>query len=166
MQPIVLYFLSFFVEASHNIVDNSAPQAAIEHIPVNTVYAKDRHLRFEGEKTIGRSRFSCERRGRMNYLIALPPELGLSADEFAISWNELSECSEIAEASLAENIQSDLVAVEIALLSNVAEGVSSSTLGDLIRQAFHAQGITRNIGFSQQEQSDGVPLIVIRSAEE
>lgn len=102
----------------------------------------------------------------MDYLVALPPELGLSADEFAVSWNEVPECSAVGEATFAEGaVQQQIPTAEVARLSNVAEDINSTLLAELIKQAFHAQGIIKALEVSQEEHSDGSPLFLVRDVE-
>jgi hypothetical protein len=102
--------------------------------------------------------------GKMNYHIALPPELGLSADEFAISWNETPDCNSKGEAGFLEfaETSSKLIKGEIATLEYVDDNADKESLYDLIRQAIYGQGIGANIEISELEcLADGTCVLVV-----
>ena len=103
----------------------------------------------------------------MDYLIVLPFELGLSADEFAISWNEIPECGSLAEASHFEPAKTsvEVLTGEIVTLKNVDENSDPALIYNLIRQALHGQGITAKIEISLLEPPEGTHVIVVRSSE-
>jgi hypothetical protein len=103
----------------------------------------------------------------MDYLVALPPELGLSADEFAISWNETRECRSLAEAIHFEltGPSSEVFTGEVVTLRNVDESVDTDAIRNLIKQALYGQGITAGIEISPMELPENARLFVVRSAD-
>jgi len=106
----------------------------------------------------------------MDYRIALPPDLGLSAAGFVAAWNEAAECTAVAEARLAQptRTQYDPTLLEGAFvaLGSVALGVVSNVIYDLIKGVLAKKGIRKRMEVRQLDQPDGSRLLVVTIVEE
>ncbi|MFQ5814822.1 MAG: hypothetical protein ACE5I2_16715 [Anaerolineae bacterium] len=102
----------------------------------------------------------------MEYQIALPPELGLSSEEFVAGWNDDQDCLAIAEAGLAEpttkQYDPTLATAALAVLGSVALNVASNAIYDLIKHVLAKKGVRRDVEIMQLDQPDGSRLLVVK----
>lgn len=99
----------------------------------------------------------------MEYLLALPTDLGLSADEFTVSWNETPECQRLAEAQYVEpgDLPSEFIAGEVAALKT-EEGVDKTELLEGVKQALLLQGIMEEVHLVDVEHPQGTPTYFLQ----
>jgi hypothetical protein len=106
----------------------------------------------------------------MDYQIILPPDLGLSPNDFVVTWNETPECRDVAQARLAESTSAQydptLLTGAVAVLGSVALGLATNALYDLIKQVLVKQGIRKRTEIRQLDQPDGSYLLVVTIVEE
>jgi hypothetical protein len=108
----------------------------------------------------------------MNYQITLPPELGISLNDFVKAWNDTPECRDVAIASIAESpaktrsFDPSLLTGVLAVLGSVAAGVGTNALYDLIKQALTRKGVKKQIEITQIEHSDGTRILVVKIIKE
>ena len=96
--------------------------------------------------------------------VALSPELNLDANAFVAAWNESPASRDVSEArvELPSSQQFDpLVATGLAVLGNVAIGLLTSALYDLIKQTLARKGVTKQTEITQLKQPDGSVLLVV-----
>ena len=102
----------------------------------------------------------------MEYRIALPPELGLSSEEFVAGWNEDQECRAVAQAGLAEptskHFDPTLATATLAVLGSVALNVASNAIYDLIKHILIKKGVRQDVEIMQLDQPDGRRLLVVK----
>lgn len=105
----------------------------------------------------------------MDYQITLDPALGITAQEFVNTWNGVMACETVAKAHLEPAPPSQptpLALPAIAVLNNVAAGLTTDALYDLIRHALEQKRITTPVEMELHEQTDNPCLISIAPAEE
>jgi hypothetical protein len=107
----------------------------------------------------------------MSYKISLPPELGVSPNDFIVAWNETPECREAAIAHQAEprtrtrSFDPSLLTPALAVLGTVAAGVGTNALYDLIKQALTRKGVKKQTEITQIEQPDGTKILIVKIIE-
>lgn len=103
----------------------------------------------------------------MDYYLALPPELGISPEDFAKIWNDTPECREAGEARVedasASTFDPGFVA---ATLIGFVLGVAGNAVYDLIKKAIAKKGVQKRIDVRQIEQPYGKNLIVVTIIDE
>ena len=106
----------------------------------------------------------------MDYQIALSPDLGLHPEAFAAAWNATAECRAVSEArvatSTAAQFDPSLTNALMVVLGNVAVGLATNILYDLIKDALAKRGVSRQTEFVQIDRPDGTRLLVVKTAEE
>jgi hypothetical protein len=106
----------------------------------------------------------------MEYEVALPPNLGLSPEEFATAWNESSERRAVAEARVAPppatQYNPALLGGALVIFGNLALGVAAGLLHDLINDALSERGIRKRTEIMEMTQPDGTHLLVVTIVEE
>ncbi len=102
----------------------------------------------------------------MDCYLALPPELGISPEEFAQIWNDTAECRNAGEARVEDASASTFDPVVAGLLIGLALNVVSSAVYDLIKKAVAKKGVQKRIDVRQIEQPYGKNLIVVTIIDE
>ena len=106
----------------------------------------------------------------MDYKIALPPELGLSPEELVAAWNEDPECRAVAQARLDESsgTQYDptFLAGVAVVLGNVALGIATNALYDLIKQTLIKKGVIKSTEITPVPQQSGTIILVVMPTED
>jgi hypothetical protein len=106
----------------------------------------------------------------MKYQLALDPEIGLSAGDFAAAWNASAECQQAAQALLVSppSVGYDPAALAAAqvVLETLLLGVASSALYDMIKALFVRKGIRRKIEIHEVTQANGTHILVVSIVEE
>jgi|GEM_PF-4182891 len=104
----------------------------------------------------------------MDYHVILPEELGLSADELAVSWNEIQECKSTAEARLFQGFDetSEFITGEVVTLKGVEGNPSLESLASLVQQAVLAHGIAVEIQLRSRRAPDGNDLLMVECRSE
>jgi len=108
---------------------------------------------------------------RVNYYVALSPDLEICKSEFVTSWNESPECVDVALAETKEATQESF-AIDPALLgegliylagvgSTIAVGVLKDLIKDFIERKLAKKGEALNVVVIVIEKSD-IPLVVVK----
>ena len=111
-------------------------------------------------KSPGR-RFRVEPR---EYMLVLDPSLRISPDEFSKLWNTTSICTEVAQADV-ERTRGGLLGVDtineaLVVLGNIAIGVASSALYDLVTRLLAARG--KRVSIQEQSSAHGDVTVVVK----
>jgi protein-L-isoaspartate O-methyltransferase len=101
------------------------------------------------------------------YKFALRRELNVSAEELRTLWNSTAECSDVAVADV-ERTRGGILGIEtmneaLVVLGNIATGVASSALYDLIVRILAARG--KQVALQKQVSADGDFVVVISEVE-
>ena len=108
------------------------------------------------------------------YQIALSPDLDISPEEFANTWNETAESRSVAEAEISEAKGAQFDPTLIAgILISVGTGVAGNLLTDLIKgiiqrlrdkkDAQSSQGTQphKHTHVEQMKKSDGTEMLIV-----
>jgi hypothetical protein len=106
----------------------------------------------------------------MTIQIILAPDLQISADDFADTWNADPARRELAEADVvvSKSVQFDpsLVDVGMILLQGVGLGVAANALYDLIKDVLRVNGVRKRTRIEQIRHRDGTEQLIITIEEE
>ena len=102
----------------------------------------------------------------MDYLVELPQEIGLNADEFVHLWNGQEELTKVAAARKVENDQgkydAGIFTVPV-ILGTVGINIIAASIYDGLRKLFKGRGIKTETDFQMVEKPDGTRIIRIRT---
>jgi hypothetical protein len=102
----------------------------------------------------------------MDSRVTLAPELGLTAFDFIITWNDLRDCQKVARArtSPATPLRFDVnrVTGSTVVLSGTAKGDSPESLNALIREVLLKRNIRREVEFIHSPLPDGGREIAVK----
>jgi hypothetical protein len=104
----------------------------------------------------------------MQYLVALDPQLGVSATEFVAAWNA-SEHADDAPASLSEASQETFLAPEvsvalIAAATSIPATVIANFVSEYLKHKFIEKDDTK-VTVTTISAPDGQPVLIIKQAE-
>ena len=101
----------------------------------------------------------------MTIQIILAPDLQISADDFAATWNADPARRELAEADVvvSTSVQFDpsLVNVGTVLLQGVGLGVAANALYDLIKDVLQVNGVRKRTQIRQIRYPDGTEELIV-----
>lgn len=101
------------------------------------------------------------------YKFALDRDLSISAEELQNLWNSTADCADVAVADVERTrggiLGVDTVNETLVVLGNIAAGVASSALYDLIARILAARG--KHATFREQTSADGDVVVVIADDE-
>jgi hypothetical protein len=104
----------------------------------------------------------------MGYLVALDPQLGITASEFVTAWNA-SEHAEDAPASVGEAPQESFMAPEatVALIAAVAS-IPATVIANFVSEYLKHKFIEEddpNITVTTISAPDGQPVLIVKQVE-
>ena len=108
----------------------------------------------------------------MDYHVALPPEMGLNAQDVVTLWNSDPACHAVATATLIQAHSRDFTPFTDALLGlagvagTVGLGVGTNALYDLLKGLLGKHGVKKHTRLTELEQPDGTHLLVLEIEEE
>jgi hypothetical protein len=102
----------------------------------------------------------------VDYLVELPQEIGLNADEFVHLWNGQEELTKVATARMVENDEgrydAGVFTVPV-ILGTVGIHIIAASIYDGLRELFKERGIKAETDFRMVEKPDGTRIIRIRT---
>jgi hypothetical protein len=108
----------------------------------------------------------------MDYHVALPPEMGLNAQDVVALWNTDPACRAVATATLIQAPRRDFTPFTDALIGlagvagTVGLGVGTNALYDLLKDLLVKHGVKKCTRLTELEQPDGTHLLVLEIEEE
>lgn len=104
----------------------------------------------------------------MQYLVALDPQLGVSATEFVAAWNA-SEHADDAPASLSEAPQEAFLAPEVSVaLIAAAASIPATVIASFVSEYLKHKFIEKDdpsVTVTTISTPDGQPVLIIQQAE-
>ena len=106
----------------------------------------------------------------MSYVVALAPDLGISAEEFAAAWNTDPESVTAARAEVqfeqgAKYVDPAITTAAIALVVSTVGGVVKDTLMELIKRKLAAIDTAKAAKVTAVESGPTIVLVVMRDDE-
>lgn len=107
----------------------------------------------------------------MDYQIALAPDLEITPEEFAATWNETQEAHDIGSTTLTRSRSESFfdpatMTIILTALSTISTGVATNVISEVIKNALTKKGkphkYTKTTMF---KQPDGTQLIVVDEEE-
>jgi len=101
------------------------------------------------------------------YKFALDRHLNVSAEELQSLWNSMADCTDVAVADV-ERARGGILGVDtvieaLVVLGNIAAGVASNALYDLLVRILAARG--KHVTLHERTSADGDVVVVITDAE-
>jgi hypothetical protein len=97
-----------------------------------------------------------------DYQIVLSPELGISANDFLVAWNEDTETRNLCAASpVSSGGKAFDPTLIVGIIISVGSGVASNVVYDMIKKMLIKKGVSKHTHIEQMKKSDGTKLLVV-----
>ncbi|MCG8576152.1 MAG: hypothetical protein MI810_14780 [Flavobacteriales bacterium] len=102
-----------------------------------------------------------------SYKLVIDPELELDANDFAKSWNSISECTSTAEVKIDSQRFDPGLCVTQAALIGIASSVASGLIIELVKRALDRADLRQKLKKSKEPQvvireENGIPIILVK----
>ena len=102
-----------------------------------------------------------------SYKLVIDPELELDANDFAKSWNSISECTSTTEVKIDSQRFDPGLCVTQAALIGIASSVASGLIIELVKRALDRADLRQKLKKSNEPQvvireENGIPIILVK----
>ena len=107
----------------------------------------------------------------MSYVVALAPDLGITADEFPAAWNADADCVSAARAELhyesgGKFVDPAVAAAGIALVSTIVGGAAKDIIVELVKRKLAANDQAKSATVTPVDNGPAVIIVVVRDGKD